>query len=105
MPLVATFLQHEKEHEQHVVNKKELRAHEEMGHIDELTFKEAEYEQVVIDRLNEVKNHPEEERTAVELYVVEGELLEGSRIQQQMQQRTLEQSFLELTSLLYGGAQ
>ena len=102
MPLVATFLQHEKEHEQHAISEIELRAFEEMGHIDELEFKEAEYDQEVLDRLSEVKDYPENEFQTVSEYVLENKVLKGTTLETKKQNELLEESLLELTTMFMG---
>lgn len=102
MPLKATFLQHEKEHEQYAVNEEELRAYEEMDHIDELEFKEAEYNQEVLVRLEEVKNYPESEMQTVSEYVLNNNVLEGTGLATQKQSEMLEASILELTTMMGG---
>ena len=103
MPLVATFLQHEKEHQQHVIDEKELRAHEEMLHIDNLEFKEAEYDQETLKRLEEVKNYPASELETVSEYVLNNNVSEGSILAANKRNEDLEASILELTMLLGGG--
>lgn len=103
MPLVATFLQHREEHEQHVIDEKELRGHEEMGHIDNLEFKEAEYSQEIINRLDEVKGYPTSEPETVNEYVFNNKIADGSNLALRKQNETLEASILELTTLLGGG--
>lgn len=102
MPLVATFLQHEKEHEQYAINEEELRAYEDMDHIDELKFKEAEYDQEVLVRLEEVKNYPESEMQTVSEYVLNNNVLEGTGLATQKQSEMLEASILELTMMMGG---
>ena len=103
MPLVATFLQHEQEHEQHVIDETELRAHEEMAHIDELAFNDAEYDAEVLERLEEVKNYPEEEQNTVEEYVVTGNIVSGTPLSISKQIETLEQATMELAMAQLGG--
>ena len=102
MPLVATFLQHEKEHEQYAINEEELRAYEDMDHIDELKFKEAEYDQEVFVRLEEVKNYPVSEMQTVGEYVLNNNVLEGTGLATQKQNEMLEASILELTMMMGG---
>lgn len=102
MPLVATFLQHEQEHTQYVIDETELRIHEEMAHIDELAFKPAEYPQETVNRLDEVKGYPESEFATVEAYVLHNEVLEGTSLAIKKQLEVLEQSTLEL-AMMQGG--
>ncbi len=103
MPLMATFLQHEKEHEQYVISEEELRAFEEMAHIDNLEFKEAEYDQETISRLNEVEDYPESEFATVTEYVLNDNVLEGTTLETKKQNEDLEAGILELTTIIGGG--
>lgn len=102
MPLVATFLQHEKEHEQYAIDETELRAYEEMDHIDELKFRQAEYQQDILGRLQEVKSYPESEMQTVSEYVLNNNVLEGTGLATQKQSEMLEASILELTMMMGG---
>lgn len=102
MPLVATFLQHEKEHEQYAIDETELRAYEEMDHIDELKFRQAKYQQDILGRLQEVKNYPESEMQTVSEYVLNNNVLEGTGLATQKQSEMLEASILELTMMMGG---
>lgn len=102
MPLVAKYHQHGESHEQHVASESELRAHEEMGHITELTFEEAIYDSETISRLDEVKGYPESEFATVEAYVLHNEVLEGTSLAIKKQLEVLEQSTLEL-AMMQGG--
>lgn len=103
MPFVATFRQHGEEHEQHVVNKRDLESYEKAGHITELEFEEAEYDQEIVDRLNEVKDYPESEFQTVNDYVFEGKVTKGTSLYATKQNELLEESLLELTALMTGG--
>lgn len=103
MPLVATFLQHEQEHTQCVIDETELRIHEEMLHIDELAFKPAEYPQETVNRLDEVKDYPESEFATVEKYVLDNEVLEGTPLALQKQMEVLEKSIIEAAMMNMGG--
>lgn len=102
MPLVAKYHQHGEDHEQPVIDESELRAHEEMGHITELTFEEAEYDAETVERLAEVKGYSESEFATVEAYVLHNEVLEGTSLAIKKQLETLEQSTLEL-AMMQGG--
>lgn len=102
MPLVAKYHQHGESHEQHVASESELRAHEEMGHITELTFEEAIYDSETISRLEEVKNYPESEMQTVSEYVLNNNVLEGTGLVTQKQNEMLEASVLELTMMMGG---
>ena len=103
MPLVATFLQHEKEHEQHAISEEELRAHEEMDHIDNLEFQEAKYDQETLSRLDEVKGYPASESNTVNEYVLNNNTLEGTSLALKKQNDLLEASILEMTLMFMGG--
>lgn len=103
MPLVATFLQHEQKHEKYVIDETELRAHEEMAHVDELAFEDAEYDQDMIDRLEEVKGYPESERNTVHEYVMENNIVSGTPLSISKQIETLEQAAMELAMAQLGG--
>ena len=103
MPLTATFLQHEQEHEQYVISEVELRAHEEMAHIDELVFKDAEYDAETLSRLDEVKGYPESELITVEGYVVNNNIVAGTNLAIQKQNELLEDAIMELTMMQMGG--
>lgn len=102
MPLKATFLQHEREHEQYVIDEDDLRPYEEMAHIDNLEFEEVDYDQDVINRLNEVKDYPESEMQTVSEYVLNNNVLEGTGLATQKQSEMLEASVLELTMMMGG---
>ena len=103
MPLKATFLQHEREHEQYVIDEDDLRPYEEMAHIDNLEFEEVDYDQDVINRLNEVKDYPESEAKTVNEYVFNNKVVEGSNLALRKRNELLEESILQLSSLLVGG--
>lgn len=103
MPLKATFLQHEKEHEQYVIAEDDLRPYEKMAHIDNLEFEEVDYDQGVINRLDEVKDYPANESETVNEYVFNNKVVEGSNLALRKQNDLLEASILELTTLLAGG--
>ena len=100
MPLVATFLQHEREHEQYVIDEDDLRPYEEMAHIDELEFKEAEYDQETLSRLEEVKEYPENELKTVSEYVLNNNVLPGTSLVLKKQNELLEASVIELATAI-----
>lgn len=102
MPLVAKYHQRGEDHEQHVIDESELRAHEEMGHITELVFEDAEYDAETLSRLDEVEGYPESEFATVEAYVLHNEVLEGTSLAIKKQLEILEQSTLEL-AMVQGG--
>lgn len=103
MPLMATFLQHEKEHEQYVISEDDLKPYEEMAHIDNLEFEEVDYDQDIINRLDEVKDYPANESETVNEYVFNNKVVDGSNLALRKQKDLLESSILELTTLLMGG--
>ncbi|HZK22794.1 MAG TPA: hypothetical protein VFC62_01690 [Atopostipes sp.] len=103
MPLKATFLQHEKEHEQYVIDEDDLSPYEEMAHIDNLEFEEVEYDQDVINRLDEVKDYPASEAETVNEYVLNDNILEGTSLALKKQNDLLEASILEMTLMFMGG--
>ena len=103
MPLIAKYHQHGEDHEQPVIDESELRAHEKMGHITELTFEEAEYDAETIERLAEVKGYSESEFATVEKYVLDNEVLDGTPLALQKQMEILEKSIIEAAMMNMGG--
>lgn len=102
MPYKATYQQHGEEHESYVVDKSEIQAFEEMGHIENLTIVDAEYSNEQQARLAEVENYPESDFQCVSAYVLDGEITEGSTLQSIKQKETLELSILELSEMMMG---
>lgn len=80
MPYVAKYTQHNEQHEQHISNKEELSAYEELGHITGLTFADAEYTAEQKQRLAEVKNYPHSEYQTVYDYVFENKIKQGTTL-------------------------
>ena len=103
MPLIAKYHQHGEGREQPVIDESELRAHEEMGHITELTFEEAEYDEEMVERLAEVKGYSESEFATVETYVLDNKVLEGTPLALQKQMEVLEKSIVEAAMMNMGG--
>ena len=103
MAFVATYVQHGELFEQHIVNKEELEAFQELGHIQDLEFTDVTYDAGVVERLAEVSEYPDEQYQVIEAYVLRGEVSPGSALQTSKQQETLEQSILDLTLLVLGG--
>lgn len=103
MPYVASYTQHGQQHEQHVANKEDMQAFEEMGHITGLSFADATYSAEVLARLTEVKHYPESEYTAVVKYVFDNEVAEGTTLAAKKQNQMLEQSILDLSMMFAGG--
>ena len=79
MPYVARFTQNGEQKEQAVADKA-LLGYETMGHIANLSFEEVEYTQEQRSRLDEVADYPEIDFQAVNEYVLEGTLHEGSAL-------------------------
>lgn len=102
MPFKATYTQHEEEHVTHIVNKKEVQAYEEMGHISDLVIEDAVYGDDVVERLAEVADYPEKEYQAVSEYVMDGKIQKGSMIDTSKQRETLELSVIELSEMMTG---
>lgn len=103
MPFVAVFKQHGEEHEQHVIDQVDLTDYQKMGHITDLEFEEAEYDQEIIERLSEVKDYPESEFQTVADYVFENKTYKGTALYATKQNELLQESLLELTTLFMGG--
>jgi hypothetical protein len=103
MPLIAKYTQYGQAHEQHVANKEDMQAFEEMGHIAGLSFADAAYSPEVVARLAEVKHYPESEYTAVAKYVFDNEVADGTTLAVKKQNQMLEQSVLDLSMMLIGG--
>lgn len=102
MPLLAKYRQHGEDHEQHVIDKVDLEAFAELGHIQSLAFKEADYSTGQKERLEEVKEFPESELQAVAEYVLNGKILPGTTLEAKKQKESLEQSILEI-AMMQGG--
>lgn len=81
MPFKASFTQHGEDHINYVVEKAEMEAYEELGHIKDLSFKEADITEAQKERLEEVKEYPESAFSEVIKYVVEGTVPRGSMIE------------------------
>ena len=121
MPYVAKYTQHNELHEQHVPNKEELKAYEQLGHITGLTFTNAEYTDDQRQRLAEVKEYPLREYQTVYDYVIENKIKQGTTLAERknaemllmaladldMQRETdkvnNEMALAELAELLLGG--
>ena len=80
MPFVASYVQHDEQHEQHVPNKDELKAYEQLGHITDLTFTDAVYTDDQRQRLAEVKDYPISEYQTVYDYVIENKIKQGTTL-------------------------
>lgn len=102
MPFLATYTQNGEEIKWHVATKGELESFEEMGHIENLTFEEADYAQDLLLRLEEVKNYPQSEFSVVSKYVFENQTVEGTTLAIKKQSEILEQSILELAMAQMG---
>lgn len=104
MPLKALFNQRGEEHESYVVDKKEMEAYEEMGHISNLSFEEANYSQSQMDRLSEVANFPEKDYAEVIEYVAGGSIRKGSAMEREKEVQALKEALdtLVLDNLMGG---
>lgn len=80
MPYVASYIQHNEQHEQHVPNKDELKVYEQLGHITDLTFTDAEYTDDQRQRLAEVRDYPISEYQTVYDYVIENKIKQGTTL-------------------------
>lgn len=78
-------------------------AYEELGHISDLVSEEAIYTPEQLERLEEVKELPEEELSVIEDYVLNGVVLSGSRLFDKKRMGALENAQLELADMLLGG--
>lgn len=103
MSYLATYEQHRETHEQYVVDKNELQAFEQMGHISMLSFEKVEYDTNTLSRLEQVKDYPEEDFQIVHDYVLENKVREGSPLDLKKQIETLEQAAMELAMAQLGG--
>jgi len=89
MPFQATYTQHGEDHINYVVDKSEMEAYEELGHIKDLSFKEADFTDAQKERLEEVKEYPESAFSEVIKYVVEGTVPRGSMIEKDKELQAL----------------
>lgn len=95
MPFVATYTQRGETNQQHVAKKEELELFEEMGHIEGLIFREAEYTPDLLTRLGDVKNYPQIDFATVSHYVIDNQTVDGTALAIKKQIEILEQSILE----------
>lgn len=102
MPFKALFTQHGEDHVSYIVEKAEMKAYEDMGHIDNLTFEDATYSDDQIARLREVSDYPANDYQSVSDYVMEGVIGKGSLIDMAKQKETVELSILELSEMMMG---
>ena len=102
MPFLATYTKNGKEIKWHVATKGELESFEEMGHIEDLSFEEADYAPDLVLRLEEVKNYPQSEFSVVSKYVLENQTVEGTTLAVKKQGEILERSILELAMAQMG---
>lgn len=92
MPFQATYTQHGEDHINYVVDKSELEAYEELGHIKDLSFGEADFTEEQKARLEEVKEYPESAFSEVIEYVVEGTVPRGSMIEKDKELQALRET-------------
>lgn len=104
MPYKAKFKQHGKTHNVYAPNKEELKAHEQIGNIQELTFEDAEYSGEQRSRLEEVKHLDETHFGSVVKYVEDGLIEKGSAIARDKELQSLKETVdtLVFESLLGG---
>ena len=102
MPFLATYTKNGEEIKWHVATKDELESFEEMGHIEDLTFEDADYAPDLVSRLEEVKNYPQSEFSVVSKYVFENQTVEGTTLAVKKQGEILERSILELAMTQMG---
>lgn len=103
MPFVATYEQNGEKHTQHVIDKEELRHFEGLGHIKNLSFEDAVYEDGVTERLKEVKGYPEREFHSVHEYVLNNNVVPNTLLAANIEKKRLEESILDISSIVLGG--
>ena len=103
MPYIAKYKQHNQEIEEYVADKTDKQTHLQVGNITDLSFKNAEYEEDTLSRLEEVKDYPEEDFQIVHDYVLENKVREGSPLDLKKKNESLERTILELSAMLIGG--
>lgn len=92
MPFQATYTQHGEDHTNYVVDKSELEAYEELGHIKDLSFEESDFTDAQNERLEEVKEYPESAFSEVIEYVVEGTVPRGSMVEKDKELQALRET-------------
>ena len=98
MPYIAKYKQYNQENKEHVADKADKQTHFQVGNITDLSFKDAEYEQDVLSRLEEVKDYPEEDFQIVHDYVLKNKVREGSLLDLKKKNESLERTILELSA-------
>ena len=102
MPYIAKYKQYNQEFEEYVADKTDKQTHLQVGNITDLSLKDADYEQDVLGRLEEVKEYPEEDFQTVHDYVIENRVREGSPLDLKKKNESLELTILELSMMLGG---
>ena len=103
MSYIAKYRQHNQKIEEYVADKVDKQTHLQVGNITDLSFKDAEYEQDTLSRLEEVKGYPEEDFQVVHDYVIENKVQEDSLLDLKKKNESLERTILELSVMLIGG--
>lgn len=80
-PYLAKYTQNNEEVEQLVIDKTDLEAFQEMGHITNLIFEESTYEADVLSRYETIKDYPASEEAAAIQYVATGEIMANSKLE------------------------
>lgn len=80
-PYLANFTQNNEEVEQLVIDKTDLEAFQEMGHITNLIFEESTYEADVLSRYETIKDYPATEEAAAIQYVDNGTIMPNSKVE------------------------
>ena len=102
MPFLATYTKNGEEIKWHVATKEELESFEEMGHVENLSFTEADYASDIVSHLEEVKHYPQSEFSIVSKYVFENQTVEGTTLAIKKQSEVLERGILELAMAQMG---
>lgn len=90
MPYLAKYTQNNEEIEQLVIDKTDLEAFQEMGHISNLTFEESSYESDVLSRYETIKDYPASEEAAAIQYVATGDILANSKLETDMALKSMQ---------------
>ena len=103
MPFVASYTQANEQIEQHLPNKEELLAYEDMGHITGLTFQHAEYTNEQQQRLTEIKDYPQSEYQTVYDYVIDNKVKQETTLAESKNKDMLLIALAEMAETLTGG--
>lgn len=89
-PYLAKYTQNNEEVEQLVIDKTDLEAFQEMGHISNLSFEESTYGADVLSRYETIKDYPATEETAAIQYVATGEIMANSKLETDTALKTIQ---------------